>query len=41
VSGQNVYVLQSLHGGPSLSANDKLCRLLFFIGSLKDAGAAR
>ncbi len=23
------------------SANDKLCRLLFFIGSLKDAGAAR
>ena len=23
------------------SANDKLCRLLFFIGALKDAGAAR
>jgi ribose-phosphate pyrophosphokinase len=36
-----VYVLQSLHGGPSESANDKLCRLLFFIGALKDAGAAR
>lgn len=40
VIGLNVYVLQSLHGGPSMSANDKLCRLLFFIGSLKDAGAA-
>src|SRR5438046_1949217 len=26
---------------PSESANDKLCRLLFFIGALKDAGAAR
>jgi ribose-phosphate pyrophosphokinase len=34
-------VIQSLHGGPSESANDKLCRLLFFIGALKDAGAAR
>jgi ribose-phosphate pyrophosphokinase len=33
-------VTQSLHGGPALSANDKLCRLLFFIGALKDAGAA-
>ena len=40
VIGQNVYVIQSLHGGPSMSANDKLCRLLFFIGALKDAGAA-
>ena len=40
VIGQNVYVLQSLHSGPSMSANDKLCRLLFFIGSLKDAGAS-
>jgi ribose-phosphate pyrophosphokinase len=35
------YVIQSLHGGPDLSVNDKLCRLLFFIGALKDAGAAR
>jgi ribose-phosphate pyrophosphokinase len=41
VIGQNVYVIQSLHGGPSMSANDKLCRLLFFIGALKDAGAAK
>ena len=30
-----------LHSGPSQSAADKLCRLLFFIGALKDAGAAR
>jgi ribose-phosphate pyrophosphokinase len=41
VRGADVYVLQSLAGGPSQSANDKLCRLLFFIGALKDAGAAR
>ena len=41
VSGADVFVIQSLHGGPSDSANDKLCRLLFFIGALKDAGAAR
>jgi ribose-phosphate pyrophosphokinase len=41
VLGQDVYVIQSLHGGPAMSANDKLCRLLFFIGALKDAGAAR
>jgi ribose-phosphate pyrophosphokinase len=37
----DVYVVQSLHGGPIESPNDKLCRLLFFIGALKDAGAAR
>jgi ribose-phosphate pyrophosphokinase len=41
VAGRDVYVVQSLHGGPDMSANDKLCRLLFFIGALKDAGAAR
>ncbi|MDR3511714.1 MAG: ribose-phosphate diphosphokinase [Caulobacteraceae bacterium] len=41
VDGADVYVLQSLHGGPDQSASDKLCRLLFFIGALKDAGAAR
>ena len=40
VRGRNVFVVQSLHGGPDESANDKLCRLLFFIGALKDAGAA-
>lgn len=41
VGGCDVFVVQSLHGGPDASANDKLCRLLFFIGALKDAGAAR
>jgi ribose-phosphate pyrophosphokinase len=41
VNGADVYVVQSLHGGPQQSANDKLCRLLFFIGAIKDAGAAR
>lgn len=40
VDGQSVYVVQSLHSGPKDSANDKLCRLLFFIGALKDAGAS-
>jgi ribose-phosphate pyrophosphokinase len=41
VGGADVYVVQSTHSGPHESANDKLCRLLFFIGALKDAGAAR
>jgi ribose-phosphate pyrophosphokinase len=41
VGGADVYVVQSLHSGPAETANDKLCRLLFFIGALKDAGAAR
>lgn len=40
VSGRDVCVVQSLNGDASASANDKLCRLLFFIGSLRDAGAA-
>ena len=41
VRGADVFVLHGLHGGPQQSANDKLCRLLFFIGAVKDAGAAR
>jgi ribose-phosphate pyrophosphokinase len=41
VNGADVYVVQSLHGGPLQSTDDKLCRLLFFIGAMKDAGAAR
>lgn len=41
VGETDCYVIQSLHGGPDESANDKLCRLLFFIGALKDAGARR
>ncbi len=39
VAGADVYVIHSLHAGPVQSPNDKLCRLLFFIGALKDAGA--
>lgn len=41
VRGCDVYVVQSLYGDPLHSGNDKLCRLLFFIGALSDAGAAR
>ncbi|AAZ97418.1 ribose-phosphate pyrophosphokinase [Thiobacillus denitrificans ATCC 25259] len=41
VRGRDVYVVQSLHGEPGSSANDKLIRLLFFIATLKDASAAR
>lgn len=41
VRGRDVFVLQSLHGDEAQSPNDKLCRLLFFAGVLKDAAAAR
>ncbi len=41
VRGADVFVLHSLYADDEQSGNDKLCRLLFFIGALKDAGAAR
>jgi ribose-phosphate pyrophosphokinase len=41
VRGQDCFVIQSLHGGPEASGNDKLARLLFFAGALRDHGAAR
>lgn len=41
VRGRQVFVFHSLHGDAKESANDKLCRMLFFIGALKDASAAR
>lgn len=41
VRDRDVFVVQSLYGDARESANDKLCRLLFFIGALKDAAAAR
>ncbi len=41
VRDRSVYVVQSLFGDSRGSANDRLCQLLFFIGALKDAGAAR
>lgn len=40
VRGRDVYVLQSLHADGEQGPGDKLCRLLFFIGALKDAAAA-
>jgi phosphoribosylpyrophosphate synthetase len=41
VRGRDVYVVQSLHGDAEQSLNDKLCRLLFFLGALRDADAHR
>lgn len=41
VRNRDVFVVQSLYGDGEQSVNDKLCRLLFFIGALCDAGAAR
>jgi ribose-phosphate pyrophosphokinase len=41
VRGQDVYVIQSLYSDAAQSVNDKLCRLLFFLGALRDASAAR
>jgi ribose-phosphate pyrophosphokinase len=40
VRGRDVFVLHSLYADRRQSGNDKLCRLLFFIGALKDAAAA-
>jgi ribose-phosphate pyrophosphokinase len=41
VRGKDVYVVQSLFADSNASVNDKLCRLLFFIGALRDASAER
>jgi ribose-phosphate pyrophosphokinase len=41
VRGADVYVLHSLYGDADQSVNDKLLRLVFFIGALRDASAAR
>jgi ribose-phosphate pyrophosphokinase len=38
--GTDVFVVQSLYGDSGQSVNDKLCRLLFFVGALHDAAAA-
>ena len=40
VRNSDVFVLHSLYADDAASVNDKLCRLLFFIGALKDASAA-
>ncbi len=39
VRNRDVHVLASLAGDRRLSANDRLCRTLFFIGSLRQASA--
>jgi len=41
VRGHDVFVIHSLYGDTEQSGSDKLCRMLFFCGALKDAGAAR
>ena len=41
VRGADVYVVQQLHSEPGASVHDKLCRALFLLGALRDAGAAR
>lgn len=41
VRERDVFVVQSLYGEPGNSVNDKLVRLLFFIGALRDASAGR
>lgn len=41
VRGRDVYVVQPLYGEAHKSVDDKLVRLLLFIGSLVDASAAR
>jgi len=41
VRDKDVYVIQSMYDAPAMSVNDKLCRLVFFCGALRDAAAAR
>ena len=41
VRGNDVFVIESLYGDSRHSVNDKLARLLFFLGALRDASAAR
>lgn len=41
VRGRDVFVVHALYSEPEASVNDKLCRLLFMLGGLRDAGAAR
>ncbi len=41
VRGKDVFVVQSLYSDEQQSVNDKLCRLLFFLGALRDASAER
>lgn len=40
VRGEDVHVIHSLNGEPGATANDKLVKLLFFIATCKENGAA-
>lgn len=41
VRGRDVYVMHSLYGDPQQSVDDKLCRLVFFLGAVRDNAAGR
>jgi ribose-phosphate pyrophosphokinase len=41
VRGQDVFVIESLYSDSRRSVNDRLARLLFFLGALRDASAGR
>ena len=41
VEDTDAYVIHTLHGDETQTVNDKLCRILFLINTLKDHGAAR
>jgi len=41
VHGKDTFVVQSLHAGPDETSAGKLVRLLFFVATLRDHGAAR
>jgi ribose-phosphate pyrophosphokinase len=41
VRGRDVFAIHALHGEAGASVNDKLLRLLFFVGALRDASAGR
>ena len=40
VRNREAFVIQALYTDPERTVNDKLCRLLFFLGALRDASAA-
>ncbi len=40
VRNRDTYILHSLFGDDQFSVHDKLCRLLFFVATLRDAGAS-
>lgn len=39
--GEDVFLVQSLYSDAQLSVNDKICRLLFLAGAMRDSGARR